>query len=175
MYFENTSKVVFSFWVTLLNGIVVNILKIMGPTDKTTHTFSSLSLSLSLSRTHIASRSSSSFRISFIVIFAALMFTAMLVFFFLIKQNLFEFNSHQKNKTHRNNMPNPKKQNPFEFKPHRQNTNQIKHLEQTKERNSKREAKMLGPRLRGTKSIERDEEKRILGFLWKEKKEKVKR
>ena len=103
------------------------------------------------------------------------MFTAMLVFFFLIKQNLFEFNPHQKNKTHRNNTPNPKKQNPFEFKPHRQNTNQIKHLEQTKERNSKREAKMLGPRLRGTKSIERDEEKRILGFLWKEKKEKVKR
>ena len=59
----------------------------------------------------------------------------------------------------------PKKQNPFEFKPHRQNTNQIKHLEQTKERNSKREAKMLGPRLKGTKSIERDEVKRILGFL----------
>ena len=167
MYFENTSKVVFSFWVTLLNGIVVNILKIMGPTDKTTHTFSSLSLSLSLSRTHIASRSSSSFRISFIVIFAALVFIAVL--------NLFEFNSHQKNKTHRNNTPNPKKQNPFEFKPHRQNTNQIKHLEQTKERNSKSEAKMLGPRLRGTKRIERDEEKRILGFLWKEKKEKVKR
>ena len=132
----------------------------------------SLSLSLSLSGTHIASRSSSSFRISFIVIFAALVFIAVLVFFFLIKQNLFEFNSHQKNKTHRNNTPNPKKQNPFEFKPHRQNTNQIKHLEQTKERNSKSEAKTLGPRLRGTKSIERDEGKRILGFCEKKRKRK---
>ena len=49
-------------------------------------------------------------------------------------------------------MPNPKKQNPFEFKPHRQNTNQIKHLEQTKERNNKRKAKMLGP------GVQRDEE-----------------
>ena len=35
------------------------------------------------------------------------------------------------------------KQNPFEFNSHPQNTNQIKHLKEKKERNNKREAKML--------------------------------